>query len=64
MYQYRLIDCNKCTTLMQDVDNKKMGRVYRNLLHSVYNFSLKLKSIKKRYELIIEDDQIFKASAM
>lgn len=39
-YQYLFVNCNKCTILMEDVNDRgPTYRVYGNSLYNLYNFS-------------------------
>lgn len=47
-YQHRFIDCNKCATLVEDIDNVEVmyvrgQRVHRKSLYVLLNFSVNLK---------------------
>ena len=52
MYQYWFINCNKCTALIQGVNNKgnrggSSVEVYGGALFFLLNFSINLKLLKK-----------------
>lgn len=59
MYSYWLIDCNKCTTLMQDVSQQEnLGEleqgeeVFRNSLYSPGNFFVNIKLLQKKTSIL------------
>lgn len=50
MYPYGLISCNKCNTLVQDVNHRKLwgeGWWYMRTLYFILNFSVNLKLLSK-----------------
>lgn len=47
MYQYRLINCDKCTALILDVNNKMGKRGYGNSLYFSLTFPVILKNALK-----------------
>lgn len=46
MFQCRFTDCNKCASLMGDVDSQG-GCVFIGVLHFLFNFAVNLKLLLK-----------------
>ena len=49
IYQYLFINCNKCTILMQDVNDRGTGyKIYGNSMFYLGNFSENPKLVKNK----------------